>query len=163
MLAFPAFLDGVPDILFVLAGTLLDAPDEFMLLAFQELKIVMGDLGELLLQLAPENVPNSFGRQNCHTTTLCCFCVHFNRVHNDATMIALQEICRARMGFDVRIQEGENRLKTVKNPVSIDAACRMHSKNDASRNRGEIFLQCAGQILAGRQNAFLRGIFYGEY
>ncbi len=44
----------------------LDAADQFILDAFRELHVILGQLREFLLQLAFGDVPNSFGTQCIH-------------------------------------------------------------------------------------------------
>jgi len=48
------------------AGALLDASDQFLLLAFDVLQIVVREFGPLLLQVAFNDVPVAFDFECCH-------------------------------------------------------------------------------------------------
>lgn len=49
--AFPRFPDSAADLFSGLASALLDAANEFLFLAFQELEVIMDEPSELLFQL----------------------------------------------------------------------------------------------------------------
>jgi hypothetical protein len=66
MFAAAAFIHGVFDFRLRLAGAFLDAPDQFIFLAFDELQVVIGKLREFLFQLALGDVPVSFGGESAH-------------------------------------------------------------------------------------------------
>ena len=53
------FFPGLP-------GAFLDAPDQFIFLAFDELQVVIRESCEFLFQLALGNVPVSFGCESAH-------------------------------------------------------------------------------------------------
>jgi hypothetical protein len=67
------FLDGLFDRLTGFAGALLNAAIEFFVFAFSELKIVIRELGPLLLQLAFGDVPVALDFEFCHNVSLCSF------------------------------------------------------------------------------------------
>ena len=62
------FLDGLSDRLFVLSETLLKAPQQLILLALREYKVVIGELAVFLFQFALEFVPISFDFEFSHTS-----------------------------------------------------------------------------------------------
>jgi hypothetical protein len=64
--AATAFIDGLFDLFPGLAGAFLDAADQFVLLAFDILEVVIGELREFLFQFALGNVPVSFGGESSH-------------------------------------------------------------------------------------------------
>ena len=66
MLAAAAFIHGAFDFLSGLAGAFLDAANQFVFLAFEELQVVIGELRKFLFQLALGNVPISFGGKSAH-------------------------------------------------------------------------------------------------
>jgi hypothetical protein len=66
MFATTAFIHGALDFFLILAGTLLNAPDQFVFLAFGELHRVVGELRKFLFQLALGDVPVSFGGKCGH-------------------------------------------------------------------------------------------------
>jgi hypothetical protein len=57
MLAAATFGHHGANLLSGLPGDFLDAPDQLLLLAFDVLQIVIGELGELLLKSAPGDIP----------------------------------------------------------------------------------------------------------
>jgi hypothetical protein len=66
MFTFPAIFDGMPDFFPGLAGALLDAADQLIFLALHELEVIIRKLRKLLLELAHENIPVSFGSKRSH-------------------------------------------------------------------------------------------------
>jgi hypothetical protein len=65
------FFDGLFDRCTGFAGALLNAAQQFLVLAFGELEIVIRELGPLLLQLAFGDVPVAFDFKFFHNTLLC--------------------------------------------------------------------------------------------
>ena len=61
-----AFVHGAFDFFLGLAGAFLDAPDQFVFLALDELEVVIRKLREFLFQLALGNVPVSFDSESAH-------------------------------------------------------------------------------------------------
>jgi hypothetical protein len=68
--ATAAFVHGSFDFFPGLPGVFLDAANQFIFLAFDELQIVIREPCKLLFQLALGNVPVSFGGKNAHTIWL---------------------------------------------------------------------------------------------
>jgi hypothetical protein len=64
-------VDGLLHLLPRFTGSLLDAADQFALLAFNELKIVIGELGPLLFQFAFDDIPVAFHFQRVHKRDGC--------------------------------------------------------------------------------------------
>jgi hypothetical protein len=64
--ATAAFIHGAFDFFPDLAGAFLDAANQFIFLAPDELQVVIGELREFLFQLALGNVPVSFGGKSTH-------------------------------------------------------------------------------------------------
>jgi hypothetical protein len=77
MFATAAFVHGAFDFFPGLAGALLDAADQFIFLAFDELQVVIGELREFLFQLALGNVPVSFGGESAHMIFVFVSCFLF--------------------------------------------------------------------------------------
>jgi hypothetical protein len=71
--AAAAFVDGLYNLFPGLTGAFLDAADQFILLAFDVLEVVIGELREFLFQLALGNVPVSFGGKSSHIIFLFVF------------------------------------------------------------------------------------------
>ena len=71
------FVRSAFNFIFGLAGALLDAANQFILLALGELQIVIRKLCEFLFQFALGNVPVSFGDESAHMTldsvSVVCF------------------------------------------------------------------------------------------
>jgi hypothetical protein len=67
------FFDGLLDRFTGFAGALLNAAQQFILFAFGELKVVIRELGPLLLQLAFGNVPITFDFECCHNALVYLF------------------------------------------------------------------------------------------
>ena len=65
------FLDGLFDRFAGFAGALLNAAQQFILLAFGELKIVIRELGSLLFQLALGDVPVALDFECVHGALFC--------------------------------------------------------------------------------------------
>jgi hypothetical protein len=65
------FLDGLFDRFPGFAGALLNAAQQFSLLAFGELEIVIRKLGPLLFQLALGDVPVAFDFEFVHSALFC--------------------------------------------------------------------------------------------
>ena len=77
--ATAAFVHGAFDFFSGLAGAFLDAANQFVFLAFDELQVVISELCKFLFQFALGNVPVSFGGESGHMIlALICFCVRFN-------------------------------------------------------------------------------------
>ena len=73
-------LDG-PDLfaqsLFRLAGALLQTTEEFLILAFREKEIVVGEVGVFLFQFAGDFVPGAFEGEFSHSGLVDVGCVWF--------------------------------------------------------------------------------------
>jgi hypothetical protein len=67
------FLDGLSDCFPGFAGALLNAAQEFIVLAFSELEIVIRKLGPLLFQLALRDVPIAFDFECVHNSLYFVF------------------------------------------------------------------------------------------
>jgi hypothetical protein len=65
-MAFAGFVLQLLDFPAKLAGVLLDATGQFILLASEELQFVIRELGDFLFQFALGNVPSSFGCKRAH-------------------------------------------------------------------------------------------------
>ena len=65
------FLHGLFDRFTSFAGALLDAAQHFVVLSFDELEIVIRELGPLLFQLALGNVPVAFDFECVHSALFC--------------------------------------------------------------------------------------------
>jgi hypothetical protein len=79
------FLDGLFDRFPGFAGALLNLAQQFIVLAFGELEIVIRELGPLLLQLAFGNVPVAFDFEFAH---IALFCFSFvNRRQRDSKSV----------------------------------------------------------------------------
>jgi hypothetical protein len=70
MFAVATFTEGLGNFFVVLTGAFLDATDQFIFLAPDELQIIIRELGEFLFQLALGNVPVSFEDKCAHITSL---------------------------------------------------------------------------------------------
>src|ERR1039458_2685456 len=66
------FLDGFLDRFPGFAGAFLNPAQQFFLLAFGELEIVIRELGPLLLQLTLGDVPVAFDFECVHSSSFCC-------------------------------------------------------------------------------------------
>src|ERR1017187_3416496 len=66
------FLDGLFDRFTGFAGTLLNPANQFFLLAFDVLEIVIRELGPFLFQLAFGDVPVAFDFECSHNIFICC-------------------------------------------------------------------------------------------
>jgi hypothetical protein len=64
--ATAAFVHGAFDFLSGVASAFLDAANQFIFLAFDELQVVIGELRKFLFQLALGDVPVSFGGKSVH-------------------------------------------------------------------------------------------------
>jgi hypothetical protein len=71
--AAATFIHCVLDCFPSLTGAFLDAANQFVFLAFDELQVVIGELREFLFQLALGNVPVSFGGERAHIIFLSAF------------------------------------------------------------------------------------------
>ena len=67
VMAAAAFVHGALNFVPGLAGAFLDAANQFILLAFDELHFVIRKLRKFLFQLALGNIPISFGCERAHT------------------------------------------------------------------------------------------------
>jgi hypothetical protein len=65
------FLDGLFDLFTGFAGALLNAAQQFILLAFGKLEIVIRELGPLLFQLALGDVPVAFDFEFVRKSSFC--------------------------------------------------------------------------------------------
>jgi len=65
------FLDGLLDRFTGFAGALLNTAQQFIVLAFGVLEIVIRELGPLLLQLALGDVPVAFNFECVHSALFC--------------------------------------------------------------------------------------------
>jgi len=89
--ATAAFVHNTVNFFSVPSGALLDAADQFILLALGELQVVIRKLCEFLFQLALGNVPVSFGGESAHMSFVWLF---VSAARLDATEFSLQVACR---------------------------------------------------------------------
>src|ERR1035441_7390281 len=82
------FLDGFLDRFTGFAGALLNAAQQFFLLAFGELEIVIRELGPLLLQLTLGDVPVAFDFKCAHSSFLLLLFVFIRRQRNGKIVLA---------------------------------------------------------------------------
>jgi len=67
------FFDGLLDRFTGFTRPLLNAAQQFILLAFGELEVVIRELGPLLFQLAFGDVPVALDFECCHNVSFCSF------------------------------------------------------------------------------------------
>jgi hypothetical protein len=71
------------------AGALLNAPDQLILLAFDVLKVVVGEMSELLFDFALHDIPVPLQLERIHRTPSS-----FSFVYSDATQRAFRLLLR---------------------------------------------------------------------
>jgi len=91
LIATAAFVNGVFDLFPGLTSAFLDAASQFVLLAFDVVEVVIGELREFLFQLALGNVPVSFGDESTHIIFVFVF---FYGAARSSTNFFPQEACR---------------------------------------------------------------------
>jgi hypothetical protein len=84
------FLNGLFDRFTCFAGALLNAPQQFIMLALGALEIVIRELSPLLLQLAFGDVPVALDFECSH---IALFCLFVNRRQWDGRSVSAADLC----------------------------------------------------------------------
>jgi hypothetical protein len=124
--ATAAFVHGALDFFPGVAGAFLDAANQFIFLAFDELQVIVGELGEFLLQLALGNVPVSFGGESAHIIILCFLFVFCHAIRRGVDF-ALQVACRPVEEIIVLQSQAFDVRQKFRRKTKVQKSCKLQT------------------------------------